>query len=227
MDQVFLQLGRAARLLPAKSGYNWPVLRRLITILAVVSVVFCLASLGGWLASYIHWGRVDIRIDRNTSPEARDEHYLSSSRGSIRYAVSRIMIVQFIVPDFNLDPTSTRPASTQPDYAVFEDQHFAALRRYCLHPTLPEWCNIEWFGTWPTNNPRGRSLKMWHVGFIYPTLIFAVLPLGYSTGAFRRYRRIQRRAALGLCPRCGYDLRASKERCPECGKAIADRDEKR
>jgi len=44
----------------------------------------------------------------------------------------------------------------------------------------------------------------------------AVAPACYVVA---RVRRARRRAA-GMCRRCGYDLRASAERCPECGEAI-------
>jgi hypothetical protein len=37
---------------------------------------------------------------------------------------------------------------------------------------------------------------------------------------FRAFRRDLRRSKEGLCMYCGYDLRQSKDRCPECGREI-------
>ncbi len=49
----------------------------------------------------------------------------------------------------------------------------------------------------------------------------AVLP-GVWTIRHRRRSLAQQRRSNGLCPTCGYDIRASPGRCPECGTAKLD-----
>ena len=48
----------------------------------------------------------------------------------------------------------------------------------------------------------------------WPVAALAALPL-VARVVIRRWRR--GRLRFGLCPRCGYDLRATPGRCPECG----------
>ena len=46
------------------------------------------------------------------------------------------------------------------------------------------------------------------------------LPLLLSATTWRRRHRALRRRK-GLCVHCGYDLRATPHRCPECGRAAS------
>ncbi len=61
----------------------------------------------------------------------------------------------------------------------------------------------------------GERIRIWGVAH---WLGLGVLCVPVMWIVFRAWRsRITNRIAKGLCARCGYDLRASPERCPECG----------
>ena len=71
---------------------------------------------------------------------------------------------------------------------------------------------IPQYTSWGSKNPhRGVCIPLW-----MPTLLFGSLFMILYLPLHRRSKRKK----LSLCVKCGYDLRASKERCPECGEGV-------
>jgi len=92
-------------------------------------------------------------------------------------------------------------------------QMMLALRRRIP----PEPLNLVWRRT-PENSNTGQRFALPMASVPYWLL---ALPTG-AMPAWRLARRLLRHSSVdaGLCIACGYDLRASKDRCPECGTLI-------
>jgi hypothetical protein len=70
-------------------------------------------------------------------------------------------------------------------------------------------------GTWDLH---GEERAFWFVWVRYWLVCFLAMLLPFAKGALcaAAWARHRRRRA-GLCPHCAYDLRATPDRCPECG----------
>jgi hypothetical protein len=74
------------------------------------------------------------------------------------------------------------------------------------------WHGFGW-GWWPS---PGQG---WARRAFVPCWFLVTCGLMLPAVWLKRARRDRHRRRAGLCKRCGYDLRASPERCPECGTA--------
>jgi hypothetical protein len=75
------------------------------------------------------------------------------------------------------------------------------------------------FGKYEALGIDGSVVMLEHqvyVPYWFVMILFAIGPVLYLRAA-RRHSIHMRRIRDGLCTLCGYDLRASKDRCPECG----------
>jgi hypothetical protein len=79
--------------------------------------------------------------------------------------------------------------------------------------------------SFPSGSPMAVEKGDGVVGFVAPYWLLSgivLLPPAVRWGkALLARRRRERLRTLRICGRCGYDLRASADRCPECGQPFA------
>jgi hypothetical protein len=73
---------------------------------------------------------------------------------------------------------------------------------------------------WNRNPVYTRRTTAAGFSFWFLALVFAIVPTLWITARLRKRRQHRREMFGRFCSQCGYDLRSTPDRCPECGKAI-------
>jgi hypothetical protein len=194
--------------------------RRLLNLLTALSLVLCAASVVVWLRGYwradlLQLSRVEFRGLQMT-----DESYsVHSARGGVGVSWG---YTQF--------PFATRADADKARGRSGSDGrfHFHASTLYWLQyaggfyqqsgSRLRFGFGARSINSVPPTSGPAVIQRGWQVVLPWPAIVpaAAALPAARLGLAVRRARH-RRRLAAGLCPRCGYDLRATPDRCPECG----------
>lgn len=173
------------------------MLRRLFTVLSVLSLVLCLATLALWALSY-RWGMEAsgtwdyysaTGLRYGTSPEYQRYHRLGVSAGRA--------YVQWLqsTPADPRRPIQKIVAGYPLSFPLHPSVGgFSLARSHSDYPTADSYYELAW--------------PLW-----LPAVLFAILPA-------RRFL-LRKRFHEGLCAHCGYNLAGNISGvCPECGMPV-------
>jgi hypothetical protein len=167
--------------------------RVLLHLAALTSTLLCVAVCAMWARSY--WSLDHFGVSERVSPSgaAQRAWVIWSGRGALGLLVAHY--------------TDTPAPGGQLDFA-FEPSNLAGW-------TLPTDTPMKrlGFGYNHVDDPR-QGYREAYLPHWLAALLLAAFPAVWLRHELRRRRRL---AHPHLCAACGYDLRASPGRCPECG----------
>lgn len=189
-----------------------PLRRHLFTFCSAASLLACVALGLLWASSYEHW--YVCGVGTVTHGPWKDEARASSydarlANGGMVIEVTRY---RWVTP-------GRRPAPEMPGFRVGSmPAPHGPLGQEMTKPGVRWWGGFAY--SYGHSGPGGPSTS--HArGLRVPCWFLAALLSAMPALWLNRLRNARRAKGLGLCPACGYDLRASPDRCPECGTIAA------
>ncbi len=190
----------------AVNRVKWPPMkwfrRWVFNGLAAISLLICASAIFLGIRGYFVSDSLEYRWRSNGDPWNNAEVGLYSGRGQL--GASLLYADRY--PRFTSPPIldlshSDSEALIPPWFPTFWNQNVI----WVVHER--EYGNIGIQQPWLLQ----YDYRVIHVGSWSLALISAAIP---ALWIVRRYRR---RQLHGMCAHCGYDLRATPDRCPECG----------
>jgi hypothetical protein len=183
----------------------------LLNLLTALSLLLCVAVCVLWVRSYGLWESVSRSESRSRTGGMTYAHRsLNSSSGRVWFHGGWGRL------------TRAEPAREEEDWRSGPSPRDGEWTYAVLPPRVPN-AGLEFLG-FHFIRARDRAADGVGTGVLWvgvphalPAALAMLLPAARAWSWLRRHRRRWR----GTCAACGYDLRATPGRCPECGKAAA------
>jgi hypothetical protein len=175
--------------------------RRLLNVLATLSLLLCLATLALWLRSYMCSDSLSYTHAYQAADPIRRWWFSNSLKGQLQ--ISSWVTPGTLAADVPVGYVFTTHPPSSPTARDFFASRTSGFTKWFLG-----------FAVILDHEPAaGFSVKWVSFPHWFLALLLAILPVTRLVAFMRRRRRY----AEGHCVHCGYDLRATPQRCPECG----------